>query len=209
MNAATKTPTIPATSDDVANRIHGERRRLLIEQNLEVELNKQRIAPLEAGDDEALDRVEAQISQCLDRQSRIRERIEILEQRLAGSVERERSAALDALTVRADEARILGVKLTHATYPKQAKALVATLKELADIEALIQGVNAELVGTGRSPVLQVTETRVEGCLLEPVHETVCLPNSEFEREAYWAPRDAMAEMIRAQYGSRRTELPST
>jgi hypothetical protein len=77
-------------------------------------------ASREAGDDEALDRVEAQINAYHDRQARIQERLEILERRLAEAPSTERNNELDRLTEQAQERHATAVKLITIAYPKLA-----------------------------------------------------------------------------------------
>jgi chaperonin cofactor prefoldin len=153
LNADAKNPTLAALSSaDVQTRIDDERRRLLIEQNLEHDLTGQRIAPLEAGDDAALDRVEAQINQCRDRQFRIQERLEILEKRLTEANERAAGANLDVIADRANRARELGERLIKSEYTKHARALAAVLQKVAAVDALIQQSNLTLSAAGRHEV---------------------------------------------------------
>src|SRR5688500_17892942 len=102
--AKPETSAAPLSAAGIQQRIDDERNRLLIEQNLAHSLAGQRLAPLEAGDDEALDRVEAQVAACIERQFRIQERLEILEQRLTQTQEREAQAELDAIAARANKA---------------------------------------------------------------------------------------------------------
>lgn len=160
MNASTNTqPIASLSSADVQARIDEERRRLLIEQNLEHDLTGQRIAPLEAGDDAALDRVEAQINQCRDRQFRIQERLEILERRLADSQEREAGINLDVIADRANRARELGERLIRTEYAKHARALAAVLQKVAAVDALIVQSNAELHAAGRQTIRESNAIR--------------------------------------------------
>ncbi len=148
----TTPPTPPATPADFEARIAAERNRLLIEQNLEADLDGQRLAPLEAGDDAALDRVEAQINACRDRQYRIKERIELLEKRLAQAKVAEHDASLDALEARANRARELGEKLITVEYRKHATALASVATRLCAIDALIESTNRSLEKERRNPV---------------------------------------------------------
>lgn len=145
-------PTSPPTSDDLEARIAAERNRLLLEQNLEVELEGQRQAPLEAGDDDALDRVEAQINASRDRQYRIQERIELLDKRLVQTKEAEHEASLDALAARADRAREIGERLITEDYRRQASALASTLARLAAFERFVEQSNEALGRAGRNAV---------------------------------------------------------
>jgi hypothetical protein len=151
MNAEARTAPLAASPSELETRIADERRRLLMEQNLQVNLEGQRLAPLEAGDDEALDRVEVQINQCCDRQARIQERIEILERRLVEAQEREREHQLDALAARADRARILG-EAAIGEYGRQANALVPLLRRLCAIEKFVEQTNQQLIAAGREAI---------------------------------------------------------
>lgn len=131
-------------SAELQARIDSERQRLLAEQNIERDLTGQRLAPLEAGDDEALDAVEASINACRDRQLRIQERLEILEQRQAEAQKREEAEALQRLREQAEAARILGEKLIRQDYAKQAKAMASTLAKLYAIDQLIVRANRRI-----------------------------------------------------------------
>ena len=142
----------PLTTAGIQQRIDDERRRLLIEQNLAHSLAGQRLAPLEAGDDEALDRFEAQIAACTERQFRIQERLEILEQRLTEAQERETQANLDAIAARANKAREIGEKLIRSEYRKHAEALASVLSKLHAIDTFIDARNRELERGGHELV---------------------------------------------------------
>lgn len=148
-------PNVIATSGDLEARIAAERQRLLSEQNLESELTMQRLAPLEAGDDEALDRVEQNLNACCDRQMRIQERIELLECRLEKARESEADAALDHLVRRAEQARKMGDDLIRGDYTKQAVALARTLTTLSTLDAVIADVNRQLAMADRERVANV------------------------------------------------------
>jgi len=151
MNARPETSISPSTAQ-IQERIDSERNRLLIEQNLEANLDGQRIAPLEAGDDEALDRIEAQHAQCLERQVRIQERLELLQKRLIQAKDVERVSHLDAIEARATALREDSMKQIRDVYPKQAKALAITLRRLALNEAAQEHCNRELTLGGRPAV---------------------------------------------------------
>lgn len=152
METKTGTPNSPRTVAEIEIRIGEERRRLLSEQNLAVSLEGQRIAPLEAGDDEALDRVEAQIVKCIERQARIEERLELLQKRLMQAKDVERVSHLDAIEARANALREDSIKQIRDVYPKQAKALATTLRRLALNEAAQEHCNRELTLGGRPAV---------------------------------------------------------
>jgi hypothetical protein len=153
MNAELKPTQLAATSADLTERIDAERRRLLLEQNLEKDLEGQRLAPLEAGDDAALDDVESKINSCSDRQARIEERLAILQRRLDEALANERQAVLDDLRARADAAREAGEGLIRREYLKHAKSLVAALAKLQAIDVFIERANRVL--TRASEQLQV------------------------------------------------------
>ncbi|MBA8888900.1 hypothetical protein FHW12_003136 [Dokdonella fugitiva] len=148
MNATTTAGPIPLNSIELQTRIDAERSRLHIEQNLLVDLEGQRLAPLEAGDDEALDRVEAQINACNDRQSRIQERLEILERRLTEATERERQQDLDAVAARGHRARVLGEQII-AEYGKRAPELAALIERLAACDQIVNEANTILSRANR------------------------------------------------------------
>lgn len=150
MNAPS--PGTQPRSTELATRIADERQRLLAEQNLESELTSQRLAPLEAGDDEALDRVEQNLNACRDRQLRVQERLELLESRLAEARESEACTYLDRIALRAERARELGQELIQKDYAKQAAALARTLTKLASLDAVIADANTHLRDAGRDPI---------------------------------------------------------
>jgi hypothetical protein len=181
MNAITSESTRLPTAADIEQRIRDERNRRLGEQNLEVDLNKQRLAPLEQGDDVALDRIEEQIGQCQDRQSRIQERLEILEKRLASALANDQGAHLDTVAARAQRAREAGERAIKVDYPKAARTLAAVLHRIAAADGLIARANAELERGGReqvpdsnsircTPIQRITSTRRETVgLRDPRH----------------------------------------
>jgi hypothetical protein len=144
--------TAPLSAADVAARIEAERERLAGEQATEANLLKQRLAPLESGDDAALDRVEASIVACRERQRRIEERIEILIQCADEARVREHEAGLNRLVRRAARAREIGEDLLRKHYAPKAAALAKTLLELAALEQIVEDVNRELDRNGRPTV---------------------------------------------------------
>jgi hypothetical protein len=148
----TPPPAPPASSSDIEARIASERARLPDEQNLEKELDTQRAAALEAGDDEALDGIESQLNACCERQFRIQERIEILEVRRTEAVARENDEQNEEIVRRANRAREHGEWLIRNDYAKHAAALADTLMDLAAINQYIQSANARLNGTDRKGV---------------------------------------------------------
>ncbi len=152
--------TTTATSSAIEGRIRAEQQRLLIEQNIERDLEGQRLAPLEAGDDDALDQIEAGINASRDRQLRIQERIELLERRLADAQDREADRYIDQLREQADAERERGLRLIRSDYVRQARALAKTLHELALIDRRITEVNREISAAGRDDLVDSpNETR--------------------------------------------------
>lgn len=149
---------IALTSTEVQTRIDDERRRLLIEQNMEADLTGQRIAPLEAGDDVALDRVEQQLNQCRERQFRIQERIELLEVRRSAAIDAEASAELDSLATRAERAREYGERLI-ADYARRAPELAALLGRLAAVDQVIEQANRTLHAADRASIVSPNGVR--------------------------------------------------
>lgn len=159
MNAEAKPEPLVATSLELQQRTDEERRRLLIEQNLQANLQGQRLTPLEAGDDAALDRVEGLISACSDRQARIQERLEILDRRLQEARALEGERELDQIAARAELARQSGIRLIEIEYAKQAKSLATILRKLALIDEAIDRDNRRLLAAGRKAVSKPNETR--------------------------------------------------
>lgn len=156
-NGGMNTPTNPApnpplSAADIEARIRAEGERLLTEQNLEEELGQQRVAPLEAGDDDALNRIEQRINECRDRQLRIQERAGLLKRRLEEARQRERDAELDHVVAVADRAREIGERLITEEYAEHATALARMLGKLTSINALIDAANARMEGTNRKGV---------------------------------------------------------
>jgi hypothetical protein len=175
MTNTTDTP-LALTSSEIDNRIAAERQRLLAEQNLEADLTNQRLAPLEAGDDEALDRVEANLNACRDRQFRIQERIGLLESRLAATREHEAAEELATLRRRAIKAARMGEAVIRERYAPQAAAMAQTLARLAALDRFVHETNRQLEQAGQEPVpdsnnfrhvpgrtIEETERRMVGC----------------------------------------------
>jgi hypothetical protein len=151
MNANAETNITPTTAD-IEKRIADERNRLNAELSLQGRLQAQRMPALESGDDAALDVIEANLAGCLDRQSRIEERIELLTARLEQSKTQDESTRLDDIAASADRARIEGEKLITGDYVKHAKALAAVLHRLAAAEATIESCNLALTRAGRPQI---------------------------------------------------------
>jgi hypothetical protein len=152
MNAETDIASPAVTSTTLLQRIDDERRRLLVEQNLQENLGRQRVAPLELGDDEALDRLEVQINACCDRQMRIQERIEILTRRVDEAKAKEDAERIETLFEHAHRARELGEESIRGEYSRLATALAGVLRRLAAIDDLIDDVNGELRKAGHELV---------------------------------------------------------
>ena len=81
MNAKAET-TLAPTAQQIEKWISDERRLLLADPNLQINLEGQRLAPLEAADYVALNRVEQHLSECIERQERAQERIALFTRRL-------------------------------------------------------------------------------------------------------------------------------
>jgi hypothetical protein len=147
------TPAVPPlASAEVEARIDTERNRLLDEQRIEADLLQQRIAPLEAGDDESLDRIETQINQARDRQLRIQERIELLQTRLEAAKAVEREAHLDHLQRLAEAARERAVKIIFEDYARLAPELADSLRRIEVADTLVERVNMVLRENSRAPI---------------------------------------------------------
>jgi chaperonin cofactor prefoldin len=159
MNAEAKAAPLAATSVELEVRIADERRRLLLDQNLQINLEGQRIAPLEAGDDEALDRIEAQINHCCDRQARIQERLEILQRRVDEARAAEHAAELDAIAEHAQQARKIGERLIQDDYPKLARTLANLLQQLSASDAIVADANRALTAAGRPSIASSNQVR--------------------------------------------------
>jgi hypothetical protein len=153
MDDHSATPAVPPlTATEVEARIETERNRLLDEQRIEADLLQQRIAPLEAGDDESLDRIELQINQARDRQLRIQERIELLQKRLEVAKEVEREAYLDHLQRLAEAARERAVKIIFEEYARLAPELADSLRRIEVADTLVERVNKVLSENRREPI---------------------------------------------------------
>jgi hypothetical protein len=136
-------------STDIQTRITAERERLALEEKREVQLTVDRLAPLEAGDDAAVDKIESDINDCRSLQLRIIERIELLTKRLTEEEQAELSAVLDAKEAAANRAREIGEKLIKGEYAKLAKALASTLAKLEAIDGFIADTRNEISRYGR------------------------------------------------------------
>lgn len=150
-NAANTAP--PLASTGIQQRIDAERARLLVEQNLETELTTQRVAPLEAGDDEALDRIEAQINACRDRQFRIQERVELLNGRLEAAAKEDEARATEFRLKVAKEIEKLVAPAVHE-YEVLAQKTAAALAHLAAVDSAVSKLANELYERGHYNVVK-------------------------------------------------------
>jgi len=151
MNAKSDTAVLSKPAD-IEARIEAERKRLFDEQALQIELEKQRLLPLEQGNDEVLDAIETKIAKSIERHERIQERIKLLQKRHDESVESERNADLDAVEARANTLREQGERLIRTEYPKLAGQLGSLLKRLLLIDTAIERENRALQQAGRDQV---------------------------------------------------------
>lgn len=151
MNAKSDTAVLPKPAD-IEARIEAERKRLFDEQALQIELEKQRLLPLEQGNDEVLDAIETKIAKSIERYERIQERIELLQRRHDEALESERNADLDAIEARASTLREQGERLIRTEYPKLAGQLGSLLKRLLLIDTAIERENRTLQQAGRDQV---------------------------------------------------------
>lgn len=170
MNA--QTITTPAlTTAEIEQRIADERGRLNAELGLQNRLQAQRLPALEAGDDDALALIEKNLGGCLERQSRIEERIEIFTDRLEQSKANDESTRLDEIAASAERSRLDAEKLIRSDYMKTAKAMAAILAKLRDSDELIERSNNILEKHKRPAIASANNIR-------------CRPTEQFE----WAER---------------------
>jgi hypothetical protein len=149
---AAKEPSVPPSSADIAARIAAQRERLETEKARELQLMEDRLEPLESGDDVAVDRIEAEINTCREAQFRIAERIDILERRAVDAHLAEKSAAMDALAVRAADAAKVGERLILTEYRRHGRALANVLRKLWAIDRFIDQCNQTLRAGDRESV---------------------------------------------------------
>lgn len=203
------TPNAALSSAEIEARIQNERQRLLAEQKMERELSDQRLAPLEAGDDDALDQVEAQINACRDRQFRIQERIEILETRVETARENEQSATLDKIAEQAERARFVGESLIRSEYKNLALGLREFLIKISLLQEFITRSNKTLVEGDRSSVpgvetfrdeAETSETAIEAVRVEPYDERHprCREYFSLKEQLASCPGTSRATQLRAQ-----------
>jgi hypothetical protein len=194
----------PAASTEVRARIEAERQRLDAEEARELQLMRDRLPPLEAGDDAALDAVEASINDSRGAQLRIQERIQLLTARLGEAEEREERERLDAVRERADRARQAGEKLLRDTYGPQAKALADTLLKLLAVDRFVRNQNRILDRAGQEPVASANDMRHVPARVEAVRvmERVGLSQPEHPQHAAWERAQAKAGKAHIAGGNR-------
>lgn len=147
------------TTQEIETRIGAERERLASEERNEVALTESRLAPLEAGDDAELDKVERKIDESRSQQLRIQERIELLERRLESQRIAEHDQSLDELSKRTDQVRIAADKLIVEEYAKHAAALRAVLLRVLAARRFIDQSNRTLERAGRPLIDSIEEAR--------------------------------------------------
>lgn len=209
MNSKPDTNIKPTTAE-IAKRIADERNRLNAELSLQSRLSAQRLTALDAASVEALELIEQNLTQCLDRQSRIEERIAILEERLEESQAHDEHDRLDALAASARRAHDRAATLLKK-YPAAARAVAALLAEVRTCEQQIVAANHELEAAKRDTVTPADPPRFPargnfGLVIDTValHETVNLPNEIDGRPAYWTPKDSSAWIADAIAGGMPT-----
>ena len=148
-----------APTANIEARIVAERKRLFDEQALQVELEKQRLIPLEQGNDEVLDEIEQKIAKSIERAERVQERIALLENRLTESKSLDESARLDELAASAERVRDEGEKIIRTEYVKAAKTLASVLAKLRDNDELIATANTELERAKRPTIASANNIR--------------------------------------------------
>ncbi len=143
MNAKAET-TLAPTAEQIEKWISDERRQLLADPNLQINLEGQRLAPLEAADYVALNRVEQHLSECIERQERAQERISLLTRRLQSTRATDSEIADAAIAEQAEALRAEGIKLIRTEYPKVAKPLIALFERMRLIDSQIGALNRQL-----------------------------------------------------------------
>lgn len=159
----------PSGSEDIRTRIASERERLATEEANERQLMQDRLQPLEAGDDAALDDVERRISDSRAAQLRIQERIGLLTSRLTEADQREERARVEALRAQADKAREIGEREIREGYAVHAAALAASLRRLRAIDDFIERTNRALETAGVEGVASPNSIRGRPSRMETVN----------------------------------------
>ncbi len=140
-----------AATPNIEARIAAERKRLFDEQALQVELEKQRLIPLEVGNDDVLDEIELKIAKSIERAERIQERIALLERRLAESKKVDENARLDEIAAAAQRAHDRATSLLKR-YAKPAREIAALLAKVKTSENEITAANFELTAAKRPTI---------------------------------------------------------
>lgn len=141
-----------ADSVSLLARIEAERARLIAAEKDELELMAARAAPLETGDDAAVDAIEEKINASRTLQLRTQERIQVLTSRLSEAKQNEQRARVTALRERAERARELGEREIRDVYAKAAATLAGSLKRLRAIDDFIVRANRDLETAGLDTV---------------------------------------------------------
>jgi hypothetical protein len=189
-----------ATTPNLEARIAAERKRLFEEQALQVELEKQRLIPLEAGNDDVLDEIEQKIARSIERAERIQERITLLERRLTESKATDKSARLDEIAGAAMRARDRAAGLLKK-YCAPARTIATLLAEVRVCESQIAAANIELTAAGRDTIEPADPKRFAvtgymGLIVDTValHEVISLPHELDGQPDYWSPKDQNAHL---------------
>lgn len=199
-----------ADSAAIQLRIESERARLIVAEKDELALMTARAAPLEAGDDAAVDAIEEKINASRTLQLRLQERIEILTGKLSAAQQAEHAARLDAQYDRTQKARAVAEQLIRGAYVKAAQAVLGVVERLAAIEEFIHAQNRELEREGREAVPSPNEIRTTpikairndsgaylglepGVRPQPIHLAVVLPSPDATESMLWP-------MHRQKYG---------
>lgn len=181
----------PAGSDDIRARIASERERLAAEEARELQLMQDRLPPLEAGDDAALDAVERRIADSRTAQVRIQERIELLTSRLSDAEQRDERARVEALRDQAEKARQIGEREIREGYAVHAAALAKSLRRLRAIDGFIEHTNRSLEGSGLPAVGSPNNTRGQPSRSETVKRKRKVGLGEPEHPYYGLARPPM------------------
>lgn len=158
----------PTTSGKVRERIDNEQKRLAEEAAREKQLTAARIPLLEAGDDSALNKIEAELNECRTTQLRIQERIELLGNRLDEHEQAEEHAKFEALRDRANRLREFGERLIRNDYAKAAGELASVLQRLRAVDELVETANYALARAGIECVMPTNAIRCQRSRSESV-----------------------------------------
>jgi len=144
-------PTCP-TAEALATRITEQRKLLAAEEANERTLTVERKRLLTEGTDAETDEIERRIDASRTAQVRILERVDLLVAGMHEANRTELASRLDVTEANTHALREQGEKLIAEVYTKQAKALAATLRRLALIDAAIAYSNRELEIGGRPAI---------------------------------------------------------